>query len=136
MARKAAPVLPKGRRGTAARVALGRGGNADRRAASVAGGDVSGREGRAVGGLGVDLQGEHEIVQNFRFLVVHEAKFLVEKNEVGEDAVEVGVEGQEHDLPKVGVIQVSDHVKQQSVDLLHDRLKGAWEVVIWNQNTS
>lgn len=75
-----------------------------------------------------------ELIHAVRVLVLlEEPEASAEGHEVDEERVQVRVQLEEEDLLVVWMVDVSDHVEQQPVDLLHFGLKRAWKDISCKQ---
>lgn len=68
--------------------------------------------------------------QQLCFLLVDQFELVVEKHEVRKKAVEVGVQVQQDDFSEVTVVQVGQHVEQQTDDLLDVHVEGTGKVFV------
>ena len=70
-----------------------------------------------------------EIVEYLQFFVVDQGELFTEQNEVVGQGVDVAVESQQDEVPRVTLVYVGEHVEKQSLNLLHRSLERARERV-------
>lgn len=68
-------------------------------------------------------------MQDLRLFLINESKAVIEEYEVRKNTIKVGMQVEQHHLTEVAVIQVGQHVEQQPMDFLYNRLERNWEVV-------